>query len=84
MEYYDDFFYIAASEKRKEREIIEQRYLDFNAKINSDEWIEGLEKVIRSKKEKEIQAYVRGVYTTIDKDWKGPQPKYVEGLGPII
>ena len=63
---------------------MEQRYQDFMAKLTSKEWIDGLEPHIRSQKERDIKNYVRGVYVAIDKDWNGPNPNYIEGLGPII
>ena len=52
--------------------------------LSSNEWIDGLEKKIRSKKERDIKSYVRGIYTTIDKDWEGPKPNNVENFGTII
>lgn len=74
----------AAEQARKERETVELRYTEFLKKLSSDEWIQGLETHIRSKKEKDVKNYVRGIYTSIDKDWSGPNPNYIEGLGPII
>lgn len=78
------FVILAANEKRREREAIEQKYEEFRGMLSSDEWLNGLETQIRSKKERNVKSYVRGIYTSIDKDWNGPKPNYVEGLGPII
>lgn len=69
---------------RNQRILFEKRYSEFSTILQSDEWLKGLEEQIQSKKERNIQSYVRGVYTAVDKDWSGPKPNYVEGLGPII
>jgi hypothetical protein len=75
---------LAAEEKRKEKLITQHRFQEFVTKLKSDEWIEGFEPHVASQKERNIKNYVRGVYVAIDKDWNGPNPNYIEGIGQII
>ena len=51
---------VAADESKMRREIVEKRYVNFEKKITSDEWLRELEKKVKSKDQGEIRQYVKG------------------------